>query len=422
MNDRPSIERIVLLSCDFLPVVGGVSTMVHHVANALQASGIQVRVIAPKRPGTHPFEQAYEVIYHDLPVVTLENVINHLFFEPSQLRRIADQFIAPFQPDAVILGHAYRYDSIAMHCCRQNQVVLGTMTHGAELATVSNRYRQTSSVDGTVANRLFKWFSKRSLQRRCQRLLSSSDVVFANSQFTASLAQSMGAKRVCVTGCGVEQTVPGSVEMDGDVDDKAPVDQAEKHNIKSRLGLAESPLVGTIARLVPSKNVICLIDAVRALPDAQLVIIGDGKQRQELERHVNQNGLQTRVRFAGRVSEHQKWDYLRAMDVFCLPSIELPNGEYEGFGIVLLEAANVGTPVIAANSGGMTDIVQSNHTGLLFDPSDSTDLARCIKRFLDDSDLGARTNRKLRQAITERFNWDAIASKMVSELRSADPR
>jgi len=132
-------------------------------------------------------------------------------------------------------------------------------------------------------------------------------------------------------------------------------------------------LIGCIANFYPTKGPDVLIQAMTHV-DAQLVIIGDGELRPQLEAQIKKLGLENRVMLAGYVPDaHQ---YLKAFDLFVLPSHK------EGFPYVLLEAAAAGVPIVATRVGGIPEIVQDGVTGYLAEPNDLKALAQKISQAL----------------------------------------
>jgi len=129
---------------------------------------------------------------------------------------------------------------------------------------------------------------------------------------------------------------------------------------RSQLGLdAERPVLLTVARLVPWKGVDALIAALRAVPDAQLIVAGDGDMRPDLEAFAAERGVAGRVTFLGKIPREQVALYMRAADYVALYS------GYEGLSHVLLESLRAGTPVIASDKGGNPEVVHHDVNGLL---------------------------------------------------------
>jgi glycosyltransferase involved in cell wall biosynthesis len=118
------------------------------------------------------------------------------------------------------------------------------------------------------------------------------------------------------------------------------------------------------------------------VPDARLVIVGDGDRRRALEADTVARGLEASVEFAGAVPD--VWPRLARADVFAIAS------RSEAFGIGIAEAMAAGLPVVAPDVGGVPEIVRPGVTGELFPPGDHVALARHLVRLLRDRDARAR--------------------------------
>jgi phosphatidylinositol alpha-1,6-mannosyltransferase len=156
---------------------------------------------------------------------------------------------------------------------------------------------------------------------------------------------------------------------------------------------------------------------VRAkVPDVQWVVIGDGSLRAELEEQVREQGIFDSVRFLGAVSDQERDRWLRRADLLAMPS-RLPGGGLagDGFGIVFLEAAAYGKPVIAGNVGGALDSVSDGENGLLVDPRDPRAVADAICSLLLDGELAARLG-SAGAARARRFAWPVIAERVEEVL------
>ncbi|HTN74927.1 MAG TPA: glycosyltransferase, partial [Pirellulaceae bacterium] len=136
---------------------------------------------------------------------------------------------------------------------------------------------------------------------------------------------------------------------------------------------------------------------VRAGRDLQLVILGDGPQRGELERTIVERQLDRHVRLLGHRNDVSQW--LEAMDLFVLSSLR------EGLPNVLLEAMALETPVVATEVGGVARLVRHNTNGLLVPPASPAALATAIANMLDDEPLSRRLTAAARATIAERFDF-----------------
>lgn len=184
---------------------------------------------------------------------------------------------------------------------------------------------------------------------------------------------------------------------------------AGKAAAKRRFGLAGKQVVGFLGRLDPRKNVSLLLRAFAALidkhPRAHLLVIGDGPEKEELERLARSLGLSERVTFAGRVSEADKADALRAMDVFAFPSL------MEGFGLAVVEAMAAGAAVVASDRGSLPEVLRDGKTGLVAGINGPDEFAAAIGRLLADAKLRGRLAKTGRRDATTRFTWEACAEQ-----------
>ncbi|MEI8176233.1 MAG: glycosyltransferase family 4 protein [Candidatus Omnitrophota bacterium] len=187
----------------------------------------------------------------------------------------------------------------------------------------------------------------------------------------------------------------------------------EKKVIRKEMELADGPVVGIIARLSSVKGHRYLVMAMRKvidqIPAAQLLIIGEGPEGEELKGMVKDLKLEKSVIFAKTVLDTR--GALAVMDVFVLPSI------HEGLGLALLEALSCAVPVVASDTGGIYSIVKDNSTGLLAPPRDSAALAAAILRLLNDRVLAGRLAAAGKDLVYERFSIDDMTTKVEAVYR-----
>ena len=136
-----------------------------------------------------------------------------------------------------------------------------------------------------------------------------------------------------------------------------------------------SPSAGSFRRKGHDRVIESMPAIIQSLPNAVYLIVGDGPERKRLEQLSSQLGMSEYVVFVGSVQGSGLLnEYYNMCDQFIMISRELPKGDAEGFGIVYLEAASAGIPVIAGNSGGVGEAVLDGVTGLLVDPESTREI------------------------------------------------
>jgi glycosyltransferase involved in cell wall biosynthesis len=176
-----------------------------------------------------------------------------------------------------------------------------------------------------------------------------------------------------------------------------------------------APLIGIVATLRSWKGHRYLIEALRELPEAHLVIAGDGPQRDALEAQVAQLGMQARVRFAGNRRDVAPW--LQALDIFALPSYA-----NEGVPQALMQAMACALPVVTTPVGSIGEIVTHEETGLMVAPQSTPALRDALARLLGDATLRVRLGAAGRQRALERFSDTLMVERMERIFLAAASR
>ncbi len=183
----------------------------------------------------------------------------------------------------------------------------------------------------------------------------------------------------------------------------------------AQLEAARDPFtVLCVARQYPRKRVRDLIAAfplvLAQLPEARLVVIGDGPEHGALRQQVADLGISSAVQLLGALASDQEvraW-YRRA-SIFCLPSIQ------EGFGIVFLEAMASGLPVVSTTATAIPEVVPQGQAGLLVPPRDPPALAAAILTLLGDTALQQRCRLFGRQH-AGLYSWDRVAAMFLAAV------
>lgn len=172
-----------------------------------------------------------------------------------------------------------------------------------------------------------------------------------------------------------------------------------------------SQIVGVVARLEPEKGHPTLLEAwpevVRKVPDAYLLIVGEGGRREALERQARELRIAHRVVFTGRRDDVPA--VTAALDVAVLPSYR------EAQGLTILEAMALSRPVVASNVGGIPEMIEDGVSGLLVPPRDPAALAAAIVRLLKDHSLADTLGRAGHDLVHDRFCIELMV-KAVEEI------
>jgi glycosyltransferase involved in cell wall biosynthesis len=171
----------------------------------------------------------------------------------------------------------------------------------------------------------------------------------------------------------------------------------------------------TVGRLMPWKRVDQVIDAVALCEGAGLVIVGDGPERDGLERLARERGLTDRVYFAGQRSHAETLALMAACDLFVL------NSTYEGLPHVVLEAMSLGLPVVATAVGGTPELVHDGKNGRLIAPQDDDALHAVLSELLSAPLERQRLTVGARQSLAS-FRADAMVEATAGVLYDVTPR
>ena len=168
--------------------------------------------------------------------------------------------------------------------------------------------------------------------------------------------------------------------------------------------------MGYIGRLVEPKGLTLLIEALPDLPDlCQVVFIGHGPMKSELEELAKSLDVANRVIFKEAIPPQDVPLEMQKMDVFVLPSLTRSNW-MEQFGRVLIEAMACETPVIGSNSGEIPRVIDG--AGLIFPEGNAKELSRSIRKLLDYPELYAQLATKGRQRVLEHYTQEHIAQQI----------
>lgn len=198
----------------------------------------------------------------------------------------------------------------------------------------------------------------------------------------------------------------------------APASEQEQRELRETLQLPLNRLIVIYCgRLAPEKGLITLLDGfaevARRMPQAMLVLVGDGSLREELTKRGAHLGIASRVHFAGLVEPRRISSWLRASDIFALVS---PS---EGFPCSLVEAMSCGLASVASDIPAITQLIDSGIHGITVPPGDSPATAAAMLALLEDPDSRRRMGQAARARVIEHYSIERIAGLYESLLEEA---
>jgi glycosyltransferase involved in cell wall biosynthesis len=195
-----------------------------------------------------------------------------------------------------------------------------------------------------------------------------------------------------------------------DLDALATVAKAtDPHELRKALSLGQKPIIGVVGRLRTEKGQEVLLAALgrvlQAVPEATLLVVGDGPDRAKLTRLAEELGVSASVRWVGHVAPEHVAAYYTVMDVLAVPSL------YEGFGLVAAEAMALGIPVVVTDTAGLSEVV--GNAGVVVPPGNAEGLAGGVVRVLQrpetSREMATRGRDRVRALFSrERFERDIL--------------
>ncbi|MBI2992909.1 MAG: glycosyltransferase family 4 protein [Gammaproteobacteria bacterium] len=368
--------RILMMTSEFPPRVGGIATHVAELARGLAALGHQVTVIAPAAAGAGAFDAAcdkYTVIRHQsfLRAKPLYNLL---------LRRLLTR-----------LRTAKEFDVVHVHGLRPLRVALEL-----RLPVVFTNHTSGFLMTAAAGGRRL---------RRTMALLNRVDFLLAPSEELLGAAQRSGLTR------------PGAYIPNGvDVQRFAP---AEAGGLRREWGVAADEIAVLAARRLVEKNgVRVMAEAAVQLRDSacRFIFAGDGPERARVESVLARASMGGRAVFLGAVPHEAMPGVYRAADLCVLPSL------VEATSLAGLEAMASGRALVGTRVGGIPSIIEDGATGLLVAPGDPAALAGAIRRLVLDPGLRERMGAAGRWRAVQEFAWETIAARTAAILEQTARR
>lgn len=372
--------KVLVLTTSYAPQVGGIQTHVYQKCKAIRQQGIDVRVLlitddtySPKSDENDP-----PVIKRNLTSGKKSWDISSKSIFDSVMEEIRD-----FQPD-IVHGHtfwmAYPLLPISLRSDYPSVVLTFHSSHFL-------RAYYSDSIKSMVKLRLGRW---------------TPDIGIATSRELTEAAKDTVSAPVF--------RIPNGV----DTDEFSPNSDISISDIEG-IEIDEVPefIVLTTRRFEPKNGMEYL---VKSIPDTDegvfFILLGDGSQRQELQRWIESRGLSHRVHMPGSVPNDSIKPYYQVADVSVLPSLK------EAISISGLESMSCGTPVIGTDVGGIPELIDHGEDGQIVEPRSPNEIAEAIEHLRTHPKSLEQMAHNSRQKILGTYSWEAIGERTMEIYES----
>ena len=377
----------------------------------LKKAGVEIQVLAPAYKGlkSHDIDgthvnrfryapASWEILTHEegapskmaskpwLQLLAIPYIINGFF----QCIRICRKW----RPDVIHAHWPFPHAYIALGAAKLFKIPLVLNFHGAELLLIRKK----------------KW-----VKPLLKFAIGQAQAIFANSSFTAGKIKAL--RNVDVEWSPYGTTLEGASLPLASAADAASAtpssggtpQRPEPHAINNKFKIL------FVGRHIERKGICYLIEAAKYLPrdKFEIRIVGVGDLTEQLKQQAAAVNDGAEIIFTGKLSPEDLANEYKTANVFTLPAIVDHKGDTEGLGVVLIEAMEIGLPIIASNVGGIPDVVVDGESGILVPEKNPAALADAFKRLEADPTLIQKLLAGARNRIDKCFTWDGIIERQV---------
>ena len=372
---------VLLVTNDLGPRAGGIESFILGLLSELE--GQKIVIFTSSQDGSERFDRELSekhgvIVYRDKCKILLPT---------PRVNRAVAKVMKAHSSEIIWYGAAAPLGWMSGHLRRNGAKRQVALTHGHEV-----------------------WWSKLWPFSWIMRAITRNlDVLTYLGEYTHNAMKPILGKRVkavhLAPGIAVDHFTPG------------PKDAA----LLEELHLTDKKVIVCVGRLVHRKGQDRLIEAMpkilESIPDAALLLVGEGPYREKLDALVAKNHLEKNVHFVGRLHYGDLPRYLRLGDIFAMPSRARFFGlEVEGLGIVYLEASSAGIPVLGGASGGAPDAVLDGETGLVVDGTDIDAIAEKAVAMLGNDELRQAMSARGRDWAISTWSWKIWGSRFKEIL------
>ncbi|MCW5877145.1 MAG: glycosyltransferase family 1 protein [Anaerolineales bacterium] len=360
--------RIAFFTEVFLPKVDGIVVTLTHLLSYLKEQGHESIMFAPKGSVDS---------YADTEIIPRLSVQMPMYPELRVALPVArvEKELLKFAPDIIHLVNPTSLGLAGLRAARKHRIPVVASYH-TDVPGFARRWKL-----GFLANPIYGYY---------RWVHNQADLNLTPSEFTLNQLKDKGFERLAVWSGGVA------------VDRFHPENATPEMRERLSGGQPEKPLVIFVSRLSREKRCDWLLPIAQQIPGVRIAIIGDGPDRPRLERLF----AGTDTLFTGYLHGEELASAFASGDIFAFTGAE------ETYGNVVAEAMASGLPVVAPNSGGVTDLVEDGVTGFLYDPEDRAALLEGVRTLAADPELAARMGAAGQNKV-RKYAWELTLEQLL---------
>lgn len=375
--------RILMMSPEYPPhVVGGLGRHVHELAENLVKAGVEVYLLTPSYPGSPLEEEVKGVKIFRSPLYQLSPL--------GFLDGVQQSNLGLIERGASLINQVGGFSLIHAH-----DWLVG---FGAKVLKHSFRLPLVTTIHATEHGR------NQGIHNDFQNYIHNAEWLLTYEAWKIICCSNYmweEVKRVFALPDDKIEVIPNGINSD-----KFRIKE-DLREFRNSYAHPDEKIVLFVGRLVYEKGAHVLLESfprvLTAVPEAKLVIVGKGGERNSLEERSRQLGVSDKVYFTGYLPESSLIKLYKCSSVSVFPSL------YEPFGIVALEGMAASNPVVLSDTGGLREIVIDQKDGLKAQPGDSWMLGEKIISILQDNELASRLAQEAYAKVRDVYNWKRIA-------------
>lgn len=400
--------KILFVSRRFFPeMTGGGQISALRIAQAVQDQGTTVQVLTfTDKKDFEEKVKGVKVIRKKMPSLKMARRFSNLDYMYWQMRDQTEKIVEQFKPDVV---HLLNFESIPYTAQRLKKrwpnLVITATVNGPIFGCFTQLgidWRDNPCLKCTVGKRFLDCFSRWGIRGPIYWLYSLWYMPLLRRSYKSVDKFFIVSKAMSpiLSGMKVPESKMQVIHNPIDIFPK------KKSNLKKKLKIGNRKVILYAGRVEKDKGVHTVIEAMKKVDNAVFVIVGWGKDIQEFKELASD--ISERVKFIGYVKPKELAEYYSIADLVAFPCTI-----YESLSRMLLEAASYSVPLIVSDRGGNSEIVQSGYNGVVLKQNTVDELAKQIKRLVDNNQLRKRMGQNAKKSIKENFSPKKIGKKLV---------